>query len=99
MLLDWLVRPNFTARAECGMHPALGANMPSTILGADEARRVRHHHEWWDGGGYPRRLRGDQIPAGAGVIGLAGARDAMRGAGPVHPHDMRSRESSTRSGG
>lgn len=80
------------ARAEVEMHPALGANMLSTILGADEASWVRHHHEWWDGGGYPRRLREDQIPAGACIVGLAEAWDAMRSPGPVRPHNMSTHE-------
>ena len=32
---------------------------------------VRHHHEWWDGTGYPDRLKGDQIPMGAQILRLA----------------------------
>jgi HD-GYP domain-containing protein (c-di-GMP phosphodiesterase class II) len=38
---------------------------------------IRHHHERWDGGGYPSRLIGDRIPLGARIIGVADALDAM----------------------
>jgi hypothetical protein len=38
---------------------------------------VLHHHERWDGAGYPHRLAGDEIPLEAAVVGLADAFDAM----------------------
>jgi HD-GYP domain-containing protein (c-di-GMP phosphodiesterase class II) len=38
---------------------------------------VRHHHERWDGRGYPDGLRGDAIPLGARIVGLVDAFDAM----------------------
>jgi HD-GYP domain-containing protein (c-di-GMP phosphodiesterase class II) len=38
---------------------------------------IRHHHERWDGGGYPSRLAGDRIPIGARVIAVADSFDAM----------------------
>lgn len=38
---------------------------------------IRHHHERWDGVGYPDGLAGDEIPLEAAIIGLAGAWDAM----------------------
>lgn len=38
---------------------------------------VRHHHERWDGTGYPDRLAGDAIPATARVVAVADAFDAM----------------------
>ncbi len=38
---------------------------------------VRHHHEWWDGSGYPDGLSRDSIPAFAAIISLADAYDAM----------------------
>ena len=38
---------------------------------------ILHHHERWDGGGYPHGLRGDGIPLEAAIVGLADAVDAM----------------------
>jgi response regulator RpfG family c-di-GMP phosphodiesterase len=38
---------------------------------------VHHHHERWDGTGYPRGLRGDAIPLGARIFAVADALDAM----------------------
>lgn len=38
---------------------------------------VRHHHEWFDGSGYPDGLKGDSIPLHAAIISIADAFDAM----------------------
>jgi len=38
---------------------------------------VRHHHEWYDGTGYPDGLSGDKIPLAAAIISLADVYDAM----------------------
>jgi HD-GYP domain-containing protein (c-di-GMP phosphodiesterase class II) len=38
---------------------------------------VYHHHERWDGSGYPLGLRGDAIPLGARIFAVADALDAM----------------------
>jgi putative two-component system response regulator len=38
---------------------------------------VRHHHERWDGRGYPDGLSGDNIPLGARIVAVADAFDAM----------------------
>jgi HD-GYP domain-containing protein (c-di-GMP phosphodiesterase class II) len=38
---------------------------------------VLAHHEFFDGSGYPRQLRGEQIPLGARIISIANALDAM----------------------
>jgi len=43
---------------------------------------IRHHHERWDGRGYPDSLAADDIPLEAGIIGLAETWDAMTTARP-----------------
>jgi putative nucleotidyltransferase with HDIG domain len=46
---------------------------------------IRHHHERWDGGGYPDGLAGDAIPVEAAIVGLADAWDAMTTERPYSP--------------
>ena len=59
-------------------HPALGAQILENIsMFRAEARLVRHHHENWDGTGYPDGLAGQQIPLGARIINIADSMDAM----------------------
>lgn len=61
-------------------HAELGASivLATELEGADEvARAVRHHHEHFDGGGYPDGIAGEAIPACARVIGIADSYDAM----------------------
>ena len=59
-------------------HPADGAEIVSHLSRLNEAvPLIRHHHERWDGNGYPDRLAGEQIPLEACVVGLADAWDAM----------------------
>lgn len=43
---------------------------------------IRHHHENWDGAGYPDGLRGEQIPLGARILAVADAYDALTHARP-----------------
>jgi diguanylate cyclase (GGDEF)-like protein len=58
-------------------HPQIGHRMLES-LGVDPvADWVLHHHERWDGTGYPDRLRGEEIPLGARIIFIADAYDAM----------------------
>ncbi|MDL2318665.1 response regulator [Eubacteriales bacterium OttesenSCG-928-A19] len=50
----------------------------------------RHHHERWDGNGYPDRLEGDEIPISAQAVGIADCYDALttpRVYKPAFPHD------------
>jgi diguanylate cyclase (GGDEF)-like protein/putative nucleotidyltransferase with HDIG domain len=58
-------------------HPQIGHRMLES-LGVDPiADWVLHHHERWDGGGYPAGLAGERIPLGARIIFVADAFDAM----------------------
>jgi HD-GYP domain-containing protein (c-di-GMP phosphodiesterase class II) len=43
---------------------------------------IRHHHEWYDGTGYPDGLKGEEIPLGARVISIADAYDTITGKRP-----------------
>jgi response regulator RpfG family c-di-GMP phosphodiesterase len=43
----------------------------------DSVPIIRHHHERWDGRGYPDGLAGEEIPLAAAIAGLADAWDAM----------------------
>jgi putative nucleotidyltransferase with HDIG domain len=59
-------------------HPALGSQILENIsVFSTEARLVRHHHENWDGSGYPDGLAGQAIPPEARIINLADSIDAM----------------------
>jgi putative nucleotidyltransferase with HDIG domain len=59
-------------------HPADGAGIVAHFGRLHEAvPLIRHHHERWDGNGYPDGLAGDAIPQEACVVGLADAWDAM----------------------
>jgi diguanylate cyclase (GGDEF)-like protein len=59
-------------------HPFIGARLvessPSLVL---LASALRHHHERWDGSGYPYRLAGEYIPLAARIIAITEAYDAM----------------------
>jgi diguanylate cyclase (GGDEF)-like protein len=58
-------------------HSQIGHRMLES-LGVDPvAEWVLHHHERWDGTGYPDKLRGEEIPLGARIIFVADAYDAM----------------------
>lgn len=60
------------------LHPEIGARILRDIPQMqDLIPGVLHHHERWDGGGYPHRLRGEGIPLFGRIIGLADAFDAM----------------------
>lgn len=59
-------------------HPIIGANIVSTVSFLNEAIEVvRHHHERFDGTGYPAGLKGDKIPVLSRIISVADAFDAI----------------------
>jgi HD-GYP domain-containing protein (c-di-GMP phosphodiesterase class II) len=58
-------------------HPQIGFRMLESLGVEPIAEWVLHHHERWDGNGYPDRLRGEEIPLGARIIFVADAYDAM----------------------
>ena len=66
-------------RAMIESHVTKGVELLETMSSVSEAviENVRHHHERWDGRGYPYKLAGHDIPLGARVIGACDAIDAM----------------------
>jgi ribonuclease P protein subunit RPR2 len=60
-------------------HTVLGEQLLSSValLQGQGLQVVRHHHERWDGRGYPDALVGSEIPLGARVFAVADALDAM----------------------
>ena len=59
-------------------HPEHGARIIAQIPFLEEVSRiVRHHHERWDGKGYPDGLAGEAIPLGARIFAVADSFDAM----------------------
>jgi diguanylate cyclase (GGDEF)-like protein len=56
------------------MHARVGAEILATLPDSELLRQaVEHHHEAFDGTGYPDGLRGEQIPLGARILGIADA--------------------------
>lgn len=65
-------------------HPLIGVKIMKTFdLLKDKVFMIRHHHEHFDGGGYPDRLVGDEIPMEARIITISDAFDAMTS---LRPH-------------
>jgi len=59
-------------------HPQIGADIIGPVEGLHHvAPLIRHHHEKFDGTGYPKGLRGEEIPLGSRIISVADAFEAM----------------------
>lgn len=71
-------------RAEMESHADLGHGIIRQIHGMSDttAACVRHHHEKWDGTGYPDRLSGEGIPIGARIVAVVDVWDALSTARP-----------------
>jgi putative two-component system response regulator len=64
--------------AQMHLHPIIGENIIAPLQsGADLLSIVRHHHENYDGTGYPDRLSGDRIPLLARILSVCDAYDAL----------------------
>ncbi|MGN6758446.1 MAG: diguanylate cyclase [Thermomicrobiales bacterium] len=64
--------------AEMRQHPEIGHRLTNAVPFLQSASPVvRHHHERWDGAGYPDGLRGEDIPLMARIFAVADAYDAM----------------------
>ncbi len=59
-------------------HVEYGAKLLEPLRGTEHIRKmVAHHHEFFDGSGYPNQLAGSQIPLGARIIAIADAYDTI----------------------
>ncbi|HEY0380367.1 MAG TPA: HD-GYP domain-containing protein [Pyrinomonadaceae bacterium] len=76
-----LNRPRKPTRTEffiLHQHPSFGALLASYFnLPAELRVRTQHHHERWDGAGYPHKLGGEDIPLMARIVQVADTYDAM----------------------
>ncbi len=92
-----LLKPDSLTRAEWDemrLHTEAGFDIVSRVAGLEEiAEILRHHHERWDGSGYPRGLKGDEIPFASRVIAVADTFDAIVTTRPyraaMHPSEAR----------
>lgn len=67
-------------------HAEIGAEILSQVEGMHNlVPLVRHHHEHWDGNGYPDGLKGEQIPLGARILALSDALDTLCSDRPYRP--------------
>jgi HD-GYP domain-containing protein (c-di-GMP phosphodiesterase class II) len=72
---------------EMQLHADIGHRIVSGIhgLAPDTLACVRHHHECWDGSGYPAALTGDAIPLAARIVSVVDVWDALSTARPYKP--------------
>jgi putative two-component system response regulator len=70
-------------REQVNRHPAVGADLVREMQTLNAVRPlIRHHHERWNGSGYPDGLRGEAIPLGARIMAVVDVYDALRTARP-----------------
>lgn len=70
-------------------HSELGAEMVEQVpFLADTADFIRHHHEYWDGSGYPDGLKGEEIPLESRILAITADYDAMVSVRPYHINAM-----------
>jgi HD-GYP domain-containing protein (c-di-GMP phosphodiesterase class II) len=76
-----LLKPGRLTRREYEVikkHPIIGSNIIGHFgIWADEQKIIRHHHERWDGNGYPDRLKGQKIPFTSRILAVADVYDAL----------------------
>jgi len=56
-------------------------------ISRDIAKIILHHHENWDGSGYPKQLKGEEIPLGARIVNVCGAVSSQMYFDHLQPHE------------
>jgi HD-GYP domain-containing protein (c-di-GMP phosphodiesterase class II) len=78
---DLLLREGALAKTErevVEQHPEIGSRLLKPLaIPSSVATAIRHHHEWWDGTGYPDGLSGEEIPLIGRIIAVTDAFDTM----------------------
>ncbi len=90
LLLDYRIldKPRLTAEemAKVRTHPLLASTfLKDLYFPFDVLHIIRHHHERWDGTGYPDGLKGEDIPVGSRIIHLVEAFEMMISETPYRP--------------
>jgi len=74
-------------------HPQLGADMVAGVpFVADLKDFILHHHEYWNGTGYPDGLRGEEIPLESRILSIAADYDALVSERPYRPRRLSPRD-------
>jgi hypothetical protein len=90
-----LAKPSCLSPAEAKAvqrHAEEGAAMVACLGDPSLSNIVRHHHERFDGGGYPAGLSGEAIPLGARIVAVADTFDAITSARPYRPAETPQRQ-------
>ena len=86
LILHKVGKLNQADRKTIERHPMLGDSILEPLQFLHQVQHVvRHHHERWDGAGYPEGLRGEEIPLPARTLAVADAFDAMTSTRPYRP--------------
>jgi putative nucleotidyltransferase with HDIG domain len=83
-----LLKPDRLTRDErilMNTHPEMGADIIRSVTRLKaESELIRHHHEWYNGSGYPGHLVGEEVPKLARIVHVADAYEAMTTERPYH---------------
>ena len=74
-------------KAMMDQHPVIGAEIVKNLYGFTLSPVIRHHHEWYDGNGYPDGLKGEAIPLESRMMAVADTYDAMTSSRPYR-HEL-----------
>jgi len=78
---------DYEERVRMNLHPIIGENIVAPLRSSADLRpMIRHHHERYDGTGYPDRLANEQIPLLARILSVCDAYDALVNDRPYREH-------------